>query len=894
MTTIEMQQKFFQYMTKTGDRIAIRALRTNKNGSVEQVFDDADKAIAFANRQNDRSDITAVYFAVNPVKADYADTFVKDGDIDRRTILFIDIDAAKKPAEPLKPKDVSSTPAELEATHELARDVVAWLAEQGVTQEPIIAMSGNGTHIFYKIDMPNDEKSLQDMHLVLKALSDKFTGDRGELDVKVKNASRICKLPGTKSIKGIDGIEEGRNHRTAYVMQWPSCSAEDWQSNPIDSAIIDQIASHAEVEVKATQKRQAAERKAKSRGVERKTEYKPRNEIKKEKQMTYINRNEFLINHYNVWINAAYNLVESPEDRNQWLGMLTSVKTLQGEAGWTTFDAWCARAAGYDANGNRQAWESPARSEDDATEALKLAYSFMKLGVDFDEVAEANGYELSKEEVMSIDEIKAIIANDNSQTVRWAWSTRHGKYYPAGVWAKDISKRRLETMNDSVRAESLLSLFISTDIDNGMFVAIDPFIMSGTDDMYVFNEDFGVWDKLEPSFVQRQVSKHNGYTVVGKKDGMPKTLLLRDAKFEIRQMVGLLDNKIPNSSQKLAFNNTALVFNGKSVSQRKAQASDMFTHKMDMDYAGATPTPEFDAILERLFEGDAERIECYLQWAGSTIMGANTSLQLPMMLLISEVGGTGKSMLLKLLELIVGMEKTAAVILKDLSDRGILTFIASKNLVVDYDVNLDCILDNVDILKNLITGEGMNRRVVGSKQTIDVRYRGAVCGAANGNPSFKSYDSGMDRRLLLMPTTNKAITKTEVVREYEVKLFRKEGAGIVHKMIEAFKRMLVAGDLLIPQICQEAKQEFRAEVDVVSTWFSERFEFNAEEKPTLVKDLYRGYAVWCEQNGHHAVSATKFTRSLKTKATIAGGDITVKNGYPAIKISEKQNKIGFN
>ena len=275
-------------------------------------------------------------------------------------------------------------------------------------------------------------------------------------------------------------------------------------------------------------------------------------------------------------------------------------------------------------------------------------------------------------------------------------------------------------------------------------------------------------------------------------------------------------------------------------------------------------------------------------------MGASTSLQIPMMLLVSEVGGTGKSMLLKLLELIIGMEKTSPVQLANLKDRGILINIASKSLVVDYDVNLDCILDNVDVLKNLITGEGMEQRVVGAKQTINVRYRGAVAGAANGMPSFKRYDSGLDRRILIVPTTNKAITKTEVVREYETILFQKEGAGIVHKMVEAFKRMLVAGELVIPQVCQEAKEQFRSEVDVVSTWFAEKFEFDAQAKLVQIKDLYHGYSAWCSVNGHNAVSATRFAKDLKSKAMIAGeGYASMMKGCAAVRVADK-NKIGFN
>lgn len=898
MDKVEMQTRFLRTLVRPNQKIAIRGLRNNNNGTYERVFGDMSKAVDYANGLEAGGSCKGVYFTINPLKDDYNGTYAKDADIKARHVLFIDIDANRNPEPPLEGHKVSSNEQELNATIEMANEVVAYLRDNGITQEPIIAISGNGTHLYYSIEMPNDDESLDTLKYFLKHLGDKINGVKGDIDTTIRNAARIAKLTGTMATKGVDGVEEGRNHRMARVIAWPSKDALAWQLDTVESEKIKMLAEVARESEVVGKRQAAADRKAKSRGG-RTTNYQPRNEVKKDKKeskqmTTFINRIEFLLNHSNIWINAAYEQIDSPDDRNQWLGILTSVKTIQGERGFDAFDVWCSTSAHYDANGNRQAWDMPASDEGVENETLKLAYTMMKLGVNFDEIAEANGYELSRDEVMSIDEIKAQIAADNSLTVKWAYSPRKGDFVPVGVWSKDVSKRRLETMNDATRAQSMLSMFISTEESNGFLNPILPFIMGGTDDLYVFDEVYAVWTKIEKSKVIKQIQSLNGFTVVGKKDGQIKTLSSKDANHDLRQMFSAIEEMIPNCTKQLAFNNTALFFDGKSVSYRKAKASDMFTHKMDMDYAGATATPEFDAILNRLFDGDAERVECYLQWAGAAIMGATTSLQLPMMLLVSEVGGTGKSMLLKLLEQIITPAKVSPVQLANLKDRGILINIAPKSLIVDFDVNLDCILDNVDVLKNLITGEGMDQRVVGGKQSINVRYRGAVAGAANGMPSFKRYDSGLDRRILIVPTTNKAISKTEVVREYETILFQKEGAGIVHKMVEAFKRMLVAGELVIPQVCQEAKETFRNEVDVVSTWFAESYEFHPEAKLVHVKDVYNSYKAWCSLNGHQATSATRFTKDLKSKAMIAGdGYFAQMRGYPAIRIEMKARQIGF-
>jgi len=889
---------FFSYLVRPNELVAIRGLRKNNNGSFERTFLDMEKAITYANKLESENTCAGIYFAVNPIAPDYNSNFVKDADISRRSVLFIDIDPIKLPANDMKPKDVSSNEEELKATQDLGVEVVEWMASMGVTQEPLVAMSGNGTHIFYRIDMENTEESLQKIHLILKALSDNFTGARGDLDVKVKNASRICKVTGTWARKGIDGVEAGRDHRMASVIEFPVASPEDWDKDPIDADVIDHLAAQAVEIVKETKTRKAADRKAVSRGG-RVSEYVPRevsSRKSKESKMTttYINRNEFIINHAPIWINEAYQLIDSPDDRNQWLGMLTSVKEVMGENGWSSFDAWCAKSASYDANNNRAAWDSPARTEDIASESLKLAYSFIKAGVDLDAIAEANGFELSKDDVMSIDEIKAIIAADSSLTVRWSWSTKTSAYYPSGVWSKDFSKRRMKSMSFPARLMAIQSILLSTEDSNGFLRVIEPFIMTGTDDVYVFDEDFAIWRHLTSQELMKLVVSMNGVTEIGRKDGVAKTLNLSDAKHEIRGVLAMVRNEGKMASKKLAFNNTVLVFDGQTITQRKPRSTDMLISKMDFDFINTlSPTPRFDSIIDRLFEGDAERAECYLQWAGAAIMGAATSLQIPMMLLVSEVGGTGKSMLLKLMELIIGSNNVFPVQLGNLKDRGILIGMASKSMVVDYDINLDCILDNVDVLKNIITGEGMTQRVVGSKTTLDVRYTGAVCGAANGTPSFKRYDSGLDRRILIVPTTNKTFNSKEVMFNYESQVFAEEGNGIVVKMIQAFERLLVTRQLSIPRVCQEAKDQFRAEVDTISTFVSETFDFNDTpdgERMTL-KDLYVEYTVWCRNSGHFVPSRTTFTKQMKTKCAIKGIEVKMLKGYPSIRLERKMTSF---
>lgn len=139
----------------------------------------------------------------------------QDKDILRRRWLLVDID-------PIRPAGVSSTNNELALALERARAIADHLASIG-WPATIIAMSGNGYHLVYRIDLPADDGGL--VKAVLAALADHFTDDDVAVDHSVHNAARIVKVAGTMSRKGDDlrgapGLED-RPHRRAEIIAVP-------------------------------------------------------------------------------------------------------------------------------------------------------------------------------------------------------------------------------------------------------------------------------------------------------------------------------------------------------------------------------------------------------------------------------------------------------------------------------------------------------------------------------------------------------------------------------------------------------------------------------------------------------------------------------------------------
>jgi hypothetical protein len=150
--------------------------------------------------------------AANRVVKIKKDLATKDPDIVRRTQLVFDCD-------PTRPAGISATDAEKALALEKATLLTYDLTGRG-WPEPILADSGNGYHVKYRIDLANNDGSLELVKTVLATANQLFGDEQVKIDVSLSNASRIIKLSGTMARKG-DDIPD-RPHRRSRLISAPS------------------------------------------------------------------------------------------------------------------------------------------------------------------------------------------------------------------------------------------------------------------------------------------------------------------------------------------------------------------------------------------------------------------------------------------------------------------------------------------------------------------------------------------------------------------------------------------------------------------------------------------------------------------------------------------------
>jgi hypothetical protein len=138
-----------------------------------------------------------------------ADPLTADHDVERRRWLLIDLD-------PQRPAGIASKDAEHDAARERAEAVRSHLRGEG-WPEPVLADSGNGWHLLYRIDLPADDGGI--VQRILTALAARFDDGAVKVDTGVYNPARIWKLYGTMARKG-DHTPD-RPHRMARLVEVP-------------------------------------------------------------------------------------------------------------------------------------------------------------------------------------------------------------------------------------------------------------------------------------------------------------------------------------------------------------------------------------------------------------------------------------------------------------------------------------------------------------------------------------------------------------------------------------------------------------------------------------------------------------------------------------------------
>lgn len=202
MISVDTIKKWWSLFVCDGNIVEVRILGKFQYSGYFKSLDNLLREITpYANMDNEQ-----IYFTLNEINPDcygrqQCEKIVKspkttttDTDIVRRKTVLIDFD-------PVRATGVNASDDEFKLAHKKAQEVFVYLRSVGFS-EPVICISGNGYHLQYKVDIENNDENTDIIKRFLQSLSKMFSDGDVDIDEKVFNAGRICKLYGTMAKKG--------------------------------------------------------------------------------------------------------------------------------------------------------------------------------------------------------------------------------------------------------------------------------------------------------------------------------------------------------------------------------------------------------------------------------------------------------------------------------------------------------------------------------------------------------------------------------------------------------------------------------------------------------------------------------------------------------------------
>ena len=244
---LDLCRRSLELLHDAGTVFEIRVLDGKK--TISGYFSDLDRAAEAAIACDARKPDGGVYVTINPctssllARSDHTMTaFPKkttsDLEIARRFWLPIDLD-------PERPSGIPASDAERQAATERSSEIEDKLRDRGWSY-PLLADSGNGRYLLYRIDLLNDDEAtelIKRFYAGLDTILDpQSTGiPVVKIDRTLFNASRILRVGGTGNVKGT-GSHDRQNRRCEWFEPIEECPVM-----VVDRALIEAVAALAPV-----------------------------------------------------------------------------------------------------------------------------------------------------------------------------------------------------------------------------------------------------------------------------------------------------------------------------------------------------------------------------------------------------------------------------------------------------------------------------------------------------------------------------------------------------------------------------------------------------------------------------------------------------------------------
>jgi putative DNA primase/helicase len=298
---------------------------------------------------------------------------------------------------------------------------------------------------------------------------------------------------------------------------------------------------------------------------------------------------------------------------------------------------------------------------------------------------------------------------------------------------------------------------------------------------------------------------------------------------------------------------------GKSGVFREHNQEEMITKIANVDYDPASDCPMWKQFIREIMDYKTDLIN-FVQTAAGWALTGDISEQT--MFILYGSGANGKTTFLNTIMNLLGDYATSTpteTFMKKTGDQNTndIARLRGTRFVTTTEAEQGRRLSE-PLIKKITGNDQMTARFLyGEYFNFTPSFK--IFMATNHKPVIKGTDHGIWRRIKLIPFTTR-IEEDKQDKHLESKL-REEASGILNWLLEGTERWK-REKLKAPKVVLTATDEYRGEMDVIGNFLKEKC-IQKKELSIRIRELYKAYADWCDENNEHAVSERFFSMQIK-------------------------------
>lgn len=286
--------------------------------------------------------------------------------------------------------------------------------------------------------------------------------------------------------------------------------------------------------------------------------------------------------------------------------------------------------------------------------------------------------------------------------------------------------------------------------------------------------------------------------------------------------------------------------------------SHRLLNRTDIEWNAEAECPRWIQFLDECFVEDSDKeqkIAFMQEWMGYCLVPDISQQKFVWMV---GAGGNGKSVLLSVLERLVGGHNVSHAYMERLGDKFVRAELEGKLLNVSSEMSAEATISD-GYFKSIVAGDIIEAERK-YKPSFSFRPTVRLMASTNFLPRLLDHSDGFKRRAVIV-SFNRQFTEEEQDHGLEGKLVA-ELSGILAWSVEGLRRLRERGKFDIPESSVVALRQYRQESDPVALFAEERLECHPSSR-TTPNELYREFQNWCHFNGYSRMNIITFGKRLK-------------------------------